>query len=141
QNAQQELRERLQRLSPETKSRWGKMNSAQMLAHCSAGMQVPIGEMKVKRSPLRLIGWMFKGMIRNGKPFSKNSPTAPEFVIADQRSFESEKKKFQDAFDKLTKGPSAIVCFDHAFFGKMNCDDWGYLMYKHVDHHFQQFGL
>ena len=29
----------------------------------------------------------------------------------------------------------------HAFFGTMTGQEWGETMYKHIDHHLQQFGL
>jgi hypothetical protein len=140
-SVQDELQQRLEKLTAETKSEWGKMNAAQMLTHCTTGFQVPLGDAVVKWSPFGLIGWMFKGMMRNDKPFQKNSPTAPEFIVADERSFEVEKQRFQEAFQKLAAGPSAVVCFRHAFFGKMTCEDWGMLTYKHVNHHFAQFGI
>lgn len=138
---QDEFRQRFEKLNAQTKCEWGKMSPAQMLAHCTASMQVPVGDLKVKKTFLSLIGWMFKGMITSEKPFSKNSPTADEFRMNDEHSFETEKKRFQDAFTKLEQGVNGITCHQHPFFGKMDGDDWGHLMYKHLDHHFRQFGL
>ncbi|MCI0415934.1 DinB family protein [bacterium] len=137
----EEIQQRFEKLSDKTTSEWGKMNAAQMLAHCTATMQMPVGDIQIKKSPLSLIGWMFKGLFRNEKPFGKNSPTAPEFIMKDSRDFEVEKQRFLEAFQKLAKGPDAVKCFQHPFFGKMTCDDWGRLMYKHMDHHFRQFGV
>jgi hypothetical protein len=137
--AQGELRQRLEKLNAGTTCEWGKMSAAQMLAHCTAGMQTPVGDLKVRRGFVSLIGWMFKGMIRSDKPFTKNSPTAPEFLMRDEHNFDTEKKRFGDAFDKLAT--STITCHEHAFFGNMTDEDWGHLMYKHLDHHFCQFGL
>jgi hypothetical protein len=137
----QELRERFEKLNSNITSEWGKMNAAQMLAHCTATLQMPVGDIVVKKSSLSLIGWMFRGLFRNEKPFGKNSPTSPEFVMTESRDFEVEKRRFLDAFQKLTKGQDAVKCFQHPFFGKMTCEDWGRLMYKHMDHHFRQFGV
>lgn len=138
---QAELNQRLRKLTRESRPQWGKMNAAQMLAHCTAGMQVPVGDLKMKWSPLGLIGWMFKGMIYSEEPFKKDSPTAPEFRMADEREFDLELKRYSDTFGKLGRGPSSVVCFRSSFFGKMSAEDWGYLMYKHVNHHFTQFGI
>ena len=137
----QELRQRLQKLDAQTRNQWGKMNAAQMLAHCTAAMQVPVGDLQVKGGVLSLIGWMFKGMLVSEKPFSKDSPTAGEFLIQDEREFDAEKQRFMESFHKLAQGSSAITCHKHPFFGKMTTEDWGHLMYKHLDHHFRQFGL
>jgi hypothetical protein len=139
--AQEELCRRLEHLEERTSGVWGKMNAAQMLAHCTATMQVPVGDLKVRRTFISLIGWMFKGMIVSKRPFSKNSPTSDEFMIRSQRDFEQEKKRFTESFNKLAQGPSAVTCHDHPFFGKITSEEWGYLMYKHLDHHFTQFGV
>jgi hypothetical protein len=136
-----ELQERLNSLSAESKSNWGKMSSAQMLAHCTAAMQVPVGDLPTQWSAYGLIGWMLKGMIYNEKPFVKNAPTGKEFRISTQREFDQERARFIEAFQKLALGPSNICCHKHPFFGKMTDRDWGHLIYKHLDHHFQQFGI
>jgi hypothetical protein len=138
---QEELLQRLAKLEGHTANQWGKMNAAQMLAHCTASLQVPVGDLRLKRTFISLIGWMFKGTIRSDKPFGKNSPTADEFRIVDKREFESEKKRFLESFARLAEGPSSITCHDHSFFGKLTDSDWGCLMYKHLDHHFRQFGI
>lgn len=140
-DAKKELLQRYQKLNAQARPQWGKMNAAQMLAHCTAAMQVPVGDLKLKRGFLSLIGWMFKGSMLADRPFSKNSPTAAEFKVADERTFDVENKRFLEVFHKLSQGPAAITCHEHAFFGKMSDEDWGRLMYKHVDHHFQQFGI
>ena len=140
-SAQKELQFRIQSLDASLRPAWGKMTAAQMLAHCRVAMQVPVGDLTLKRNALSLIGWMFKKMMVSDKPFSKNSPTAAEYRMRDEKDFESELKQFQDAFRKLAKGPDAIQCWKHPFFGKMNVEDWGRLMYKHLDHHLTQFNL
>ena len=135
------LKQRIEKLDALSTPKWGKMNSAQMLAHCSGTMEAALGELKLKRNFLSLFGWMFKGMIISDKPFSKNSPTAAEYRIIDQREFETEKKRFDARFSTLAEGPQTVKCFDHPFFGKMTAEDWGHLLYKHLDHHLSQFGI
>lgn len=140
-DAQNELQQRIQKLETVTAGQWGKMSAAQMLAHCTAAMQVPCGDLQMKKNALSLIGWMFKKMIVSDRPFSKNSPTAREYRIQDKKDFDTEMRLFQNAFGKLAQGPSAVKCWNHPFFGKMSVDDWGHLMYKHLDHHLTQFGV
>jgi hypothetical protein len=139
--AQKELQSRVQKLDAKALGQWGKMTAAQMLAHCTATMQVPVGDLTLKKNLLSLIGWMFKGMLVSDKPFGRNSPTAPEYKMKDEKVFDEEIKRFQETFNKLARGPSAVKCWNHPFFGKMTADDWGHLMYKHLDHHLTQFGL
>jgi hypothetical protein len=139
---QLELRQRLEKLTPHTKHIWGKMNVAQMLAHCSSAMKLPTEELKPALKPIRFIGQFFKKGFLGNKPFGKNSPTSPELVISDARVFEKEKANLLEAFDKLTKGGEAIATAQqHPFFGKMSPAEWGVINYKHLDHHLQQFGV
>ncbi|KAB2878507.1 DUF1569 domain-containing protein [bacterium] len=140
-DAQKEIMERLNKLTPQTPAQWGKMNAAQMLAHCTLTMQVPVGDLAVKPTFFRYIGRFFKSMATNDKPFSKNSPTAAEFVISDGRDFNKERSNFTVAFNKLIPGEHTIKISNHSFFGLMTPLEWGKLMYKHADHHFKQFGV
>lgn len=139
--AQKEIIDRLNKLTPQTKAQWGKMNVAQMLAHCSISMQVPVGDKTIKPTVFRFIGHFFKSLATNDKPFAKNSPTAAEFMITDPRQFEMEKENFINAFTKLSQGEKMVTVSKHAFFGKMTPAEWGKLMFKHTDHHFRQFGV
>lgn len=139
--ASADLHQRIRNLNAETRQQWGRMNAAQMLAHCRAPMEVALGELQLKKNFFSLFGWMLKRSIISDKPFSKNSPTAREYRIVDNRDFEQERKRFDETFVKLASGPEAVKCFDHPFFGKMTTEDWGQLLYKHLDHHLTQFGL
>ncbi|MBI5915272.1 MAG: DinB family protein [Bacteroidetes bacterium] len=141
--SQQELLERLEKLTPGTTPQWGKMNAAQMLAHCGAALKTPTGELTLKPMPwfFRLIGPMIKKSILSEKPYSKNSPTAPEFLMRGEMDFEVEKQNFLRNFQKLTAGPQVATVVKHPFFGKMTAEEWGRHMYKHTDYHFGQFGI
>ena len=138
----QELLVRFEKLTSESKPLWGSMNAAQMLAHCTNGLQTPTGDMKMSPHPLRFIGRFFKkSFVHGDKPFKKNSPTAKELKISNPRDFTNEKERFLNAFHKLAAGEHAAVVTEHGFFGSMSPPEWGLLMYKHIDHHLQQFGL
>ena len=45
-----------------------------------------------------------------------------------------------DRASLVARGPAAAGEAPHAFFGKLSGDEWGQLMYKHIDHHLRQFG-
>lgn len=141
-DAQQELLHRAEKLTAESRPVWGKMTSAQMLAHCTRGMQVPVGDLQLKPHLMRFVGRFLKNTYIHGeKQFPQNSPTAKEFVITDPCDFAKEKEGFLNVFKKLGAGKQAVVVSEHSFFGKMTPEEWGLLMYKHVSHHLQQFGL
>ena len=88
-----EILARIEKLTPESKALWGTMNVSQMLAHCAHAAQLPTGELVAKRVgfPISVLGCLLKPSILKAPTFRKNSPTAPEIKIVDQRDFEKEK--------------------------------------------------
>jgi hypothetical protein len=135
--------DRINRIVPQTKPLWGKMNAGQMFAHLIEPTRVMIGDTKLKRG---LIGYLFGGIAKkqflSGKPFKQNLPTAPTFTIKEDRNFDEEKSKLIDILQRVQKGgPGAVTKDTHPFFGKMSPEEWDKLTLKHVDHHLRQFGV
>ncbi|MCW3079063.1 DUF1569 domain-containing protein [Segetibacter sp.] len=141
--ALEEIKQRMQKLQPNSARLWGKMEVAQMLAHCSAAMEVAVGEKHPPRMFIgRIIGPFLRSRFTNEKPFGKNTPTDKSFLVIDQRNFEKEKAKLLELIDKFSKGgPEKVTLYPHSFFGKLSPVEWSAGMYKHLDHHFRQFGV
>jgi hypothetical protein len=137
------IKERINKLSPQSAPLWGKMNVAQMLTHCQRIFSVPLSDKKMPRMLMGiLIGWAFKSKLYNEEPWKRNLPTSPAFKITDNREFEIEKQSLLHLVDKFyTAGPTGISKFPHPLFGKLTAEQWGKSMYKHLDHHLQQFGV
>ena len=75
------------------------------------------------------------------KPFGKNSPTDPTFVVTDPRDFAREKEYLTALIGRFCeRGPAAAGNYPHTFLGRITGDEWGVVMYKHLDHHLRQFG-
>lgn len=138
-----EVLERMDKLSHHSERNWGKMEVAQMLAHCKEAFRVPLSERPMKRSMLGMfIGWAVKKQLYNDKPWKQNLPTAPNFVIKDKRSFDIEKAGLLDLIHSFyNKGPEKVGLYPHPMFGSFTKDQWGQAMYKHLDHHLRQFGV
>ena len=134
--------ERLEKLSPTATAQWGKMNVAQMLAHCKEAFKVPLTEKKIPRIFIgRLIGWMIKSKLHDDSPWKQSLPTAPAFIIKDERNFNDEKKALTELVNKFYGlGPNGISKYPHPMFGRFTEEQWGKAMYKHLDHHLRQFG-
>jgi hypothetical protein len=138
-----EIKERLRRLRPDSGRQWGTMGPAQMLAHCSAGIEMAAGEIRPPRALIgRVIGRAVKRVaFREGEPFRRNSPTSKELVITAAVDFETEQKRLSGLIDRFAAaGPSGCTDHPHAFFGPLTPNEWAILMYKHLDHHLRQFG-
>jgi hypothetical protein len=141
--ANKNILERLEKLTPDSDRQWGKMSPAQMLVHCQKPIEVVTGKLVLKGG---LLGFLFGKMAKNNflksRGFSKNSPTHPLFKVANEPDFEKEKRELISQVTAFAeKGPDMIATKKHPFFGWMTDDEWGSLMYVHLDHHLKQFGL
>ena len=133
--------QRLSSLNASSPRQWGKMDIAQMLAHCSVALEVACGD-RVKKQALigRVLAPFVRSSVLGEKPFGRNGPTDPDFKIADERDFATEGQRLAALVDRFcTRGPSAADGVVHSFCGRLTADQWGRLMYKHLDHHLRQF--
>ncbi len=133
---------RLSELKPSSPRGWGKMDVAQMLAHCCASLEVPCGDRAGRQRLLgRILAPFVRSTVLGDKPFMRNAPTDPSLKIVDQREFESERARLVSLVERFCRrGQSEVDGAVHSFFGRLNGDEWGRLMYKHLDHHLRQFG-
>ena len=137
------LQQRLSRLQPSSARQWGKMNAAQMLAHCAAALEMACGDRQKKQA---FIGKLVTPFIRSSflgpKPLGRNSPTDPDLLIADERDFAAERQRLSMLVDRFCQaGPDTAGRQIHSFFGRLSGEEWGRLTYKHLDHHLRQFGV
>lgn len=136
-----EIISRIEKLQPTSRPQWGKMNVAQMMAHCQAPFEVYFGEKKMKRGLMSyLFGKAARKKLFTDKPWPKSLPTAREFVIADQRDFYKEKSRLVNMVNRFSSEGYLITSTTHPFFGKLSSQEWALFGYKHLDHHLQQFG-
>jgi len=134
-----EILERISKMNPEARREWGKMEAAQMLAHCGNALEMAIGTIKPKRVFIgRLIGGLLKSKYTNETPFDKNSPTSDEIRVTDARDFNKEKARLLILLNQFSEGKSATT-HPHPFFGSLDPSQWSRGMYKYLDHHLRQF--
>jgi hypothetical protein len=141
--AKNEILERIEKLHPASTRLWGKMTVPQMLAHCANGLGLATGKIKPPRQFIgKLIGWLFKSSYSNERRFPKNVKTIKGGDVADEKDFETEKKRLIIAINEMHSGGKEI-CTDHPhpIMGKFTPEEWGKGMYKHLDHHLRQFGV
>ncbi len=141
--ALEEIKQRINNLQPNTQRQWGKMEVAQMMAHCSAALEVAAGQKFPPRIFIgRLLGPFIKSVFLNDKPLKRNTPTDKSFLVIDQRNFEKEKARLINLATQFSAGGEAkCTTHPHSFFGKLTPGEWGIGMYKHLDHHLRQFGV
>jgi hypothetical protein len=137
-----EIKERINLLRPDSDRQWGEMNVAQMLAHCSAWMEMAAGLNSRPQSFVgRIFGKMAKKSILGEEPVRRNMPTDKSLIIQGERNFAAEQERLLDWVDRFSKGgPEQCMTHPHSFFGSMTPIEWATLGYKHLDHHLRQFG-
>jgi hypothetical protein len=139
-----EVKLRIGNLRPESARQWGKMNAAQAIAHCAAGLELALGDRTPPRLFLgRIIGGIIKPMaLGDDKPMRRNSPTVKGLIVQDQRDLAKERERLRGLIDRFAAaGPEGCTTHPHSFFGRLTPDEWAVLMYKHLDHHLRQFGV
>ena len=136
----EETLKRIDSLTPETKPQWGKMDAAQMLAHCAETIDVANGKPLVGTPFIvRLFKGYIKKMVVGPKPYPKNLKTHPQYLQTTPKDFEQEKQHIVNALNKLKETEGEKI--KHGMFGVLTPEDKGWAMYKHLDHHLQQFGV
>jgi Protein of unknown function (DUF1569) len=140
----EEVKERVAQLRPDSKRRWGTMNPAQVLDHCSRGFEMAAGQIRPPRAMIgRILGPIIKPLaLKNDDPMRKNSPTAKELLVQEERDFDAERERLRGLVDRFAAtGPTGCTTHPHMFFGRLTPEEWAILMYKHMDHHLRQFGV
>ncbi len=140
--ARQQLLDRLARLTPDSQRRFGKMTPHQMLCHMQDAIRCAFGEIETRpmRTPLSIppLRWFIlyvmpwpKGRVQSVKEMLQTSPT----------EFEADRRRLAELIVQAAeRGPNATWA-PHPAFGDMSGKDYGVLLYRHSDHHFQQFGV
>jgi len=135
-----ELLHRLDRLTVDAPARWGTCPA--MMAHVNDALRIPLGEVTpaARRVPIRF--FPLKQLIIYYLPFPKGVPTAPALLArCDGAVFLDEAQAFRQLLDRLARRSQETSWPSHPAFGTMSRRAWGVLGYRHVNHHFTQFGV
>ena len=138
----EEVARRVESLQPGSERQWGKMTVAQMLEHTARALDMAIGKTPRQQALLgKLIGWIFRKQFVGEKPFGKNGPTGPDFIVQGEPDFGRTRDKVTTLLGEFhALGENGCEGNIHGFFGRMTGAEWGVTQYKHMDHHLRQFG-
>ena len=137
------LKQRIGKLTLSSQRQWGTMTASQALAHCSAAMEMATGD---SLPPRMFIGRILAPLVKNraihsAEPLKRNTPTAKDLVIKDDRDLAQEQQRLCQLINRFAAaGPQGCTKHPHTFFGPLTPEEWATLMYKHLDHHLRQFG-
>ncbi len=136
--------QRINQLQPTTAAKWGKMNVAQMLAHCNVTYEMAYENKHTKPNPIMrfVLKTFIKKLVTGEVPYKRNSQTAPAFIMVDEKNFDDEKERLIGYITKTQQmGETSFDNKESLSFGNLNSIEWNNMFYKHLDHHLTQFGV
>lgn len=139
----QDVVRRIESLRPDSTRQWGKMSPTQALEHTSRTLEMALGRGSGKQLFLgKLISWKFRAEFLGEKPFRKNSPTGPDFIVKGEPDFAATKARILNLLAEFhALGEHGSDGHVHGFFGPLTGSEWGVTQFKHLDHHLRQFGV
>jgi hypothetical protein len=141
-DARKALNQRLAHLRPDAPPRWGRFTAPQMLAHVNDALRMALGDLPTapKNVPLRYPP--LKQLVIYVLPFPKGAPTARELLgRVDTARWDVEVIAFPALIGRAGASAERRDWPLHPAFGRLSSRAWGVLGYRHVDHHFTQFGI
>ncbi len=139
-----EVIDRINKLTPESKPLWGTMSVAKMLAHCNVTYEMVYSDKHKKPNAFMkfILKLLVKEKVVGVKPYKHNLRTAPAFVIKDEKEFEKEKSILVEYIRKTQQlGGVHFNNKESNSFGPLTQQEWNNMFYKHLDHHLCQFGV
>lgn len=139
---------RLNDLAVGSTALWGKMNAQQMVEHVAAFFNVSTEKIQFDLVTPEEQLPKYREFLYSDKEFRENTK-APATVLGEDPlplrypSLEIAKEKLQHAvmyfISYFENAPGKKTL--HPVFGLLNFEEWVLLHYKHVVHHYKQFGL
>ena len=140
-SARRELKDRLGNLQATAQARWGKFTAPQMLVHVVDALRMANGEITLAPRNLPIRFTPIKQILIFWLPFPKGAPTAPELLNQDIGDWALGLANLRAQLDTFGARDPNGPCPEHPAFGKLSPKAWGVLGYRHIDHHFKQFGV
>jgi hypothetical protein len=145
--AKQEFRnaccDRLKQLDPNAQPKWGRMTAHQMVCHLNDSFGVAAGAKYASSATSLLQRSLVKwGALRTSFPWPPGVPTRPEIEQGRGGTPPTDWERDCAELRRWIVEFADLKTFEaHPVFGSMNRRDWLTWGYKHVDHHFRQFGV
>ena len=138
----------LSKLTEDTKPKWGAMTAQQMIEHLEYTYQIASGKLQDFKiaTPEKILEKVKNTLYNYDKmPREHMFPLAKESKIEELRfsnleeAIEQLKKTRENYIEFFKEHPDATL--KNVVFGELNKYEWYLLERKHLNHHFEQFGL
>lgn len=142
------IKNSLNKLTEDTKPEWGMMTPQHMLEHLEYTYRIAAGEIQdfEVATPEKILEKVHASLYNYEKfPHNSKFPELEEGKLADLKhpDLATAKEKFLEARESylnyFQENPEATL--KNMVFGEMNKYEWYLMERKHLNHHFEQFGL
>jgi hypothetical protein len=136
---------RLATLTPDTPRRWGAMTSHEMLCHVADSFRGMLRERPTSPAPASAVQRQLVRFIalHTPVPWPKGVPTRPEVNPHEKGPrpavFEADRAQVAELMRRFAAPNVAYAA--HPMFGALSRREWMLWGYRHLEHHFRQFGI
>jgi hypothetical protein len=147
QPAREEVISRIQKLTVESKGKWGRLSAPQMIRHLAEACRLAFDEIPIADQSTfftrTVAKWIFLSNIKPPGREKGKIKTLAEVDIVELKTtlaeMQIEKDNYKALVEKMVNTPE--LSKKHPLFGKMSRKDWGLLTYAHADYHLTQFSM
>ena len=138
--------ERIAQFKAGSPALWGKMNADQCMCHLADQLRMAFGQIKTAGVPSFMGRFVMKRLVLWGMPAPKGKvPTAPEIdqltAGTQPTTFEQDREMLLELLEAFFRKDESFEFQPHPFFGPLTKNQWGKLVWTHLDHHLRQFGV
>ena len=125
----EKLHQRLDKLTPESKAKWGKMNAHQMLSHLRDSMKMTLGEIQVKDTSTFFSRMIMKPLVLYVLPWPKGKiQTAPELEQHQLESWADDVATVKQLMTRIAEKPDSDTWPPNPFLGHYTPGNWRRMM-------------
>ena len=140
----QSIVDRIAKLTPQDRRRWGKMQPGEMVCHLTDSFRLALTktETKLATGPARrkVVKWV---ALKSPTKWPKGIPTLPEMKQGvggtPPADFNEDRARLLAAIEQFCAEPPDSNC-PHPMFGELTVEEWMRWGWLHSDHHLRQFG-
>jgi len=131
---------RIDRLTPASQPRWGRMNVGQMVVHCDLQLKLALGELKGAPMKTPVGRFPIKHLALYVLPTPKGVPTMPELRDPVTGEWQQDREVLKADIGRVSAKDRHVPWPVHPAFGTLSSSQWGRLIRDHLHHHLRQFG-
>jgi len=134
---------RISAITPDTPRQWGTMNATEMLQHCNLANEFILQGTAAYIAP-NLKQRFVKFLAMKVLPRFPKNHKGPKRVDVrgkvDIGAFQSYKQTYINIMRAIPQRNLPVTSF-HPSMGYLSHEEWGVIIWMHMDHHLRQFGL